>query len=1018
MTSWCRHPPGAVFLVVACIAAAAFVASVRAFDSSKFQKCGDQQWCTRHRERFGRVRASGATDATVHALADVGGAVTAVPSSWRFGRHLLLDLLSSDTSMMRDEQQLVANISSYDNGITRVRITRSRPTQSGSSVGFEPFYPEQDVILARAHSRSPQKEQLSPQHVRVRNEHTVVGIDAASPHFKVTVRLLGGSSSVPDADNTPSSLSVQLNPLGLFSVGSNRWRMQPAEGEAADPESQSPRSRDWSVDVRFTGVEGLYGIPEHAVDMQLRPTRSHAPSVADQEPYRLFNADVFEYDINNPVGLYGSIPFLFGASAEGAVGAFVNNPAQMFVDIMEHEDMDRVWDSQFISEAGPIDIFLFAAPSVKQLLQQYAYLTGTAPLPQKFALGYHQCRWNYKDEADVRMVNDKYNEYDIPMDVVWLDIEHTHEKRYFTWDKLLFPDPAALQRELASSGRKMVTISDPHIKRSDDYHVHREATDRGYYVKNAQGGVYEGHCWPGSSSWLDFFNPEVREWYGGLFAFDRYEHSTPSLYTWIDMNEPSVFTGPEISMPKDAQHYGGLAHVDVHNMYGFYHAMATYRGLLRRSGGNDRPFILTRSFFAGSQRYAAVWTGDNTANWEHLAASMPMLLTLGLSGYPFVGADVGGFFGNPDSELFLRWNEAAAWQPFYRGHAHLESKRREPWVFGDDVAYRMREIVALRYSFLPYWYSCFYEHTMTGSPVMRPLFVEFPEDVRTYGLQDQFMVGSAIMVKPVVAPKAQETSMYLPAGSHWFDLRDGRAYLAALETPFSSMAGGAARRQQQHGRVVTLPSPIGNMPVLQRAGTVVPRQMRLRRSTVAMAADPLTLSVAVDNERGSLASGFVYIDDGQSFNYLPSRGSRYLLRVFEYRDGVLSCRAGRRPEGAVPVGLFEPAAWASAAGEHLGTATGSLQGDRAAASAGDAERDLWRSVWVERVELAGLPHGSVRQARLFSSDEPSPLAPPSTLSTGVEIMREIGVFWDASRGRYVLENVRASIHSVWRIELS
>lgn len=233
-----------------------------------------------------------------------------------------------------------------------------------------------------------------------------------------------------------------------------------------------------------------------------------------------------------------------------------------------------------------------------------------------------------------------------------------------------------MQNNLTSQGRKLVAIIDPHIKREGGYFLHEQALLNNYYVNNAEGNVYEGWCWPGSSSYLDFFNPSVRQYYETLYNLQKFEGSTPNLYLWNDMNEPSVFNGPEVTMPKDCIHHGGWEHRDVHNLYGFYQTVGTFTGLLLRDNSINRamsvqeaaqvagpqakrPFILTRSAYAGSQKYVAIWTGDNAAEWSHLAISIPMCLSLAISGMSFCGADVGGFFGNPDAELLTRWYQVS-----------------------------------------------------------------------------------------------------------------------------------------------------------------------------------------------------------------------------------------------------------------------------------------------------------------------------------------------------------------------
>ncbi|KAH7942006.1 hypothetical protein HPB49_019573 [Dermacentor silvarum] len=317
----------------------------------------------------------------------------------------------------------------------------------------------------------------------------------------------------------------------------------------------------------------------------------------------------------------------------------------------------------------------------------------------------------------------------------------------------------------------MITIIDPHIKRESGYHIHSEATERGYYVKNKDGGDFEGWCWPGSSSYLDFLNPEVRQWWASKFALDQYKGSTEHLFTWNDMNEPSVFNGPEVTMHKDCVHTGGWEHRDIHNMYGMFLPMSTYMGHLLRSGHKLRPFILSRSFFIGSQRYGAVWTGDNDADWKHLRVTVPMLLSLSVAGISFCGADVGGFFRNPDSELSVRWYQAGAYQPFFRAHSHIHTKRREPWSFGPETLELVRGALYQRYALLPLWYTLFFENERTGVPPLRPLWMEFPQDKAGFATDDEHLVGSALLVHPVTEAGATKVSVYFPGENEvWYDV--------------------------------------------------------------------------------------------------------------------------------------------------------------------------------------------------------------------------------------------------------
>lgn len=591
-----------------------------------------------------------------------------------------------------------------------------------------------------------------------------------------------------------------------------------------------------AMDVSYTGANHVYGLAEHASPLALKNTvRGNNGGYTD--PYRLYNLDVFEYDLDVPMALYGAIPLITAHSDRGTVSAFWLNSAETFVDI---DDGSNGKVSHWISESGTIDLFLMLTAGPKQAFKEYALLTGFQALPQEFSLAYHQCRWNYKDEADVKQVDQGFDDHDIPYDTLWLDIEHTDGKKYFTWDSSLFPDPIGMQNRLKAKGRKMVTIIDPHIKRDSGYHVHKDAEAQDLYVHDASGTKpYEGWCWPGSVSYLDFFNPKTLAYWSDKFSFDEYKGSTDILYTWNDMNEPSVFNGPEVTMKKDALHWGDVEHRDVHNLYGMQVAKGTWHGQAKRL--SKRPFVLTRSFFAGSQRFGAMWTGDNKAEWEHLRDSVPMLLSMGVSGFPFAGADVGGFFGDPDEELLLRWYQVGAFYPFFRGHGHIDTKRREPWLFGEPWTSRIRTAIRTRYRLLPYVYTLFYEAATEAVPVMRPLWVEFPDDKSVWGSDDSFMLGDALLIKPVVEKGATTASVYLPSGS-WYDFLTYK--------PFTG------------GRIASVKAPLEKIPIFIRGGSILSTKERARRNSVLMKGDPYTLTIALDDQLE--ATGRVYLDDGES----------------------------------------------------------------------------------------------------------------------------------------------------------
>ncbi|RZB84916.1 neutral alpha-glucosidase AB, partial [Asbolus verrucosus] len=579
----------------------------------------------------------------------------------------------------------------------------------------------------------------------------------------------------------------------------------------------------------------------------------------------------------SPATIHSTICF----SPKNTAGAFWHNAAETWVDIGNSKDTNVVSsivnlvsghkpensvDAHFMSESGVFDLFILMGPSPKDAVRQYASLTGVAPLPQYHTLGYHQCRWNYNDEDDVINVVDNFDSNDLPLDVMWLDIEYTDGKKYFTWDPVKFAHPTAMINNLTATGRKLVVIIDPHIKRESGYFLHEDALSNDFYVKNKDGNVFEGWCWPGSSSYLDLLDPKVQAYYKELYGFDRFQGTTSDVMIWNDMNEPSVFNGPEITMPKDCLHHGGWEHRHIHNVYGLevFQTQITYDGLLKRSS-DRRPFILTRAHFAGSQRSAAVWTGDNAAEWSHLQASLPMCLSEALGGISFCGADIGGFFNNPDTELLQRWYQAGLWLPFYRAHAHIDTRRREPYLFNEDVRTRIRNALRLRYAILPLWYTLFREHEITGDPVIRPLFYQYPDDPNLVDVDNQVLVGSSILARPVTEAGVSSVNIYLPGGASelWYDIEDFKQY--------------------QGSGVINLPVTLDRNPAFYRGGSIVPRKDRPRRSSTLTHHDPYTLYVALDSNKS--ATGTLYIDDGQSFSY---RNKKYLYLRFQFKDNTLT----------------------------------------------------------------------------------------------------------------------------------
>ena len=699
-----------------------------------------------------------------------------------------------------------------------------------------------------------------------------------------------------------SITEIKLNDRGLLNV--EHWRPkidkpepEKKEGEAETPVPEIPAGEDEStwwdesfggstdtkpkgpesvgLDITFPGYAHVYGIPEHAGPMSLKETRGGEGN--HQDPYRLYNADVFEYIMDSPMTLYGAIPFMQAHKKDSTVGVFWLNAAETWIDIIKEKEAHNPLSlgigsktdtkTHWFSESGLVDVFIFLGPTPKEVTKAYGELTGYTQLPQEFAIAYHQCRWNYNTDEDVKDVDRKMSKHQIPYDVIWLDIEYTHEKEYFTWDPLTFPNPTGMLAQLDQSDRKLVAIIDPHIKNTDNYPVVDAMKKKDLAVHNKDGNIYEGWCWPGSSHWIDCFNPAAITWWKSLFQYSSFKGSAENLFIWNDMNEPSVFNGPETTMPKDNLHYGDWEHRDVHNINGMTFHNATYQALLSRKKGElKRPFVLTRSFYSGSQRLGAMWTGDNEAKWDHLAAAFPMILNLGIAGYPFAGADVGGFFGNPEKDLLARWYQAGAFYPFFRGHAHIDTRRREPYLAGEPYTGIITRALRLRYALLPAWYTAFHTASVDGTPIIRPHFFEYPSDEAGFATDDQFFIGSTgLLAHPVVTEGAESVNIYLPDSEVYYDYFDYKGY-----------EGKGAHN---------IAAPLDKIPLLMQGGHIIPRKDRPRRSSGLMKFDPYTLVIVIS--KAGTAVGELYVDDGESFDF---ESGAYIHRSFTFSDGVLESK--------------------------------------------------------------------------------------------------------------------------------
>jgi alpha-glucosidase len=591
--------------------------------------------------------------------------------------------------------------------------------------------------------------------------------------------------------------------------------------------------------------EGIFGMGERTWPLNLRGHKC-----------RNYNAEPMGAYTRGDDPLYVGVPVFMGLHDDGSYLVFVENSFESTFDFSS--------DATITLQDGALRYYVTVGPP-ETLLANYSRLTGRAPLPPRWALGYHQCRWSYKDDKEVRELVAGFEARDLPLSVVHLDIHYMDGYRVFTVDKERFPDLPALTAELAEKGIETVAIIDPGIKTDSAYDVYRTGLEKDVFCKLPDGTEARGPVWPGTCAFPDFTKPAARKWWA-----EHYDRLTRWGISgiWHDMNEVAVFASwGEKTLPACVKHdFEGRSgtHAEAHNLYGLLEARAGFEGL-RAAAPDKRPWILSRSGWAGLQRYAWTWTGDCESDWWTLGQSIRIALAMGLSGIPYNGPDIGGFGGNPSPELFTRWFQAGAFLSFFRTHCAVFAPRREPWVFGEPTLSICRDFLRLRYRLLPYWYSLADLHSKTGAPLLRPMFWEDPLNVDLRNVDDQFMVGEQMLVAPVMSPGQTSREVLLPSGQ-WFDFWTDELF-----------AGDS---------IVSVNTPLEQMPVFIRAGAVIPMEENGRIVLHLYSARP-------DVEGKPGPSGRLYSDAGDGYG--ASRIDNFLLSEI---DGGL--RLLRKGEGEYP----------------------------------------------------------------------------------------------------------------------
>ena len=512
-------------------------------------------------------------------------------------------------------------------------------------------------------------------------------------------------------------------------------------------------------DLKFP-TQHLFGLSERSGHIYLQETASQE---SQKEPYKLYARDHPKYKPLSNTGLYGSVPFVanvYDEPSRALTGVLQANSSETYVEIAHNHKNES--ELTWINECGDLELYFVASDGLRDFFNKSSRVMGFANMPPMWALGFHQCRWGYTNEEMVEDVNSKLKEHGIPCDSITLDIDYTEGFRYFTWNSSTFPDPAKLIRLLREHKRRLICINDPHIKQDDSYTVYKTSKDRGLLVRDARGDNYINLCWPGKSGWMDLANVEAQEYWASLYHYENFPHTTRDVHAWNDMNEPAVFDSvTNNTMPgsnihtflKDGEKRE-VEHRYIHNMYGHLQTKSTFKGMIERDHPDKyRPFILTRSFFAGTQKYSAIWSGDAGSKWQDLRAQVPMALNTSLCGISFCGGDVGGFMGDPSQECAVRWFQSGAFMPFFRAHSDANTKRREPYIYEEQYRNIIVKTIYERYRWLYYWYSVFEEYVRTGYPIMRTVWMETKgKHAATMSMlqeDEQYFIGDAVLIIPI-----------------------------------------------------------------------------------------------------------------------------------------------------------------------------------------------------------------------------------------------------------------------------
>ncbi|MGG7079369.1 TIM-barrel domain-containing protein [Clostridium sardiniense] len=548
-----------------------------------------------------------------------------------------------------------------------------------------------------------------------------------------------------------------------------------------------------------------------------------------------YNTDDPETDDNSTM-YYKTIPFYVGLKEESCYGLFFDNSFRSFFD-MGKQYGDRIF---FGANGGQIQYYFILGDDIKEVVQEYSNLTGKMEMPPLWSLGYQQNRFSYFTQEEVDELVKTFEEKEIPLDVVYLDIDYMDGFRVMTFKTPHFDDAAGLINRLKEKGIKTITILDPGVKVDEDYEVYKRGKELGHFTKKLDGEVFVGAVWPGDSAFPDFSNEECRKWWKSELKSFISKYNIDGI--WNDMNEPCVFNNDHKTMLESCIHnsdYGTIEHKGFHNRYGLEMSRCSHEAQ-KELDKNKREFSMTRATYAGGQRYSSVWTGDNMSLWSQMRMSISMNANLGISGFSFVGNDVGGFGLDVTEELFIRWMQLGTFLPIFRNHSNMYTRRQEPWAFGEKTEDISKAAIKLRYELLPYIYDLFYESHNSGLPVFRPLVMEFPKDKNVQNMKEEFMLGDKMLIAPVLCEGERSKVVYLPEGN-WYNYHTNKKY--------------------EGNKRYKLDCELEDILVFVKEGSIIPTYTESYMN-VENRPDKVTFKVY-----GEEASTLHYFDDGNTMEY-------------------------------------------------------------------------------------------------------------------------------------------------------